>query len=454
MVQPTGRYYRGVDLAVVPTLPENLQVSYVAEGAANIIYRFKLPSSTSNGASTPESAALERNVDKTHLLRLRKTLPSGTANLPAFAALQKIFFPLLPKELVLDTQLVRIPRDLIDRENKVLLQREAEGTRLAKRAGLYLVGPPPPPGTPLDENGDKLTMYERYAFLVEDMTPTPAAGEAKPHRQVLVEFKTKWLLQSPGAPEDWRRCRTCALRLSKDYKKHKIHVQGNGVGAPGYWCPFDLASGEHGRVRLAVRGILSHKGAVLTGWKNGAGVKGKMSALEEIILENKVVEYFLQPKGRELLALLKKYQQEWDPKGAEALFGKNGDQNLGEVRKYLMAMTIRDLTLFLKVDLSSEAAVQARMGDLDLKSCENGKAKYWVNTEVELKSGGWYNGTESYPVRRKSMVGDKRKIIEVDGKIVDGRKKSSQDGGLAEIIIEQEAPVPLYSDADVRWCAL
>jgi inositol-pentakisphosphate 2-kinase len=317
-------------------------------------------------------------------------------------------------------------------------------------------------------------MYERYAFLVEDMTPTPAAGEAKPHRQVLVEFKTKWLLPSPGAPKDWRRCRTCALRISKDYKKHKTHVQGNGVGAPGYWCPFDLASGEHGRVRLAVRGILSHKGAVLTGWKNGSGVRGKMSALEEIILENKIVEYFLQPKGRELLALLKKYQREWDPKGAEALFGKNGDQNLGvdtvtgttgdgewgdewteEVRKYLMAMTIRDLTLFLKVDLSSDAEVQARIGDLDLKSCENGKAKYWVNTEAGLKSGGWYSGTESYPVRRKSVVGDKRKITEVDGKIVDGRKKNNQDGELAEIIIEQEAPEePLYSDADVRWCVL
>lgn len=366
VVQPTvNDTFRGVNLSTIPMLPESINLAYLAEGAANIIYRFSLP----RGFSEPDGV-LKFGVDKTHLLRLRKALPSGSPNLPAFAALQKVFFPLFPTEFILDTQIVRIPEGLIERENVLLKQREQSGHRIEKRAGLYLVGPPPPPGTPIDENGEKSTQYERYGFLVEDMTPaspTTNSEHGKIRREVLVEFKPKWLAQSSSAPSGSRRCRTCALRIAKEFKKHGTVIPGNGSGNPGHWCPFDLASGDAHRVRLAVRGMLSRKGAVLTGWKKSTGAKGEVNAYEAIILEDKLVRYFTNSKGKKLLDLLKKFQATWDPRGPVSIFGENGDQNTepvavedgrdGEwgdewttdVKHFLMAMTIRDLTLFLKV---------------------------------------------------------------------------------------------------------
>ncbi|KAF8455909.1 inositol-pentakisphosphate 2-kinase-domain-containing protein [Terfezia claveryi] len=488
----TGDTYRDVNVSAIPTLPEAIQLSYVAEGAANIIYRFSLPSDFPEGV-------FPSGADKTHLLRLRKALPSGSPNLPAFAALRKIFFPLFPKEFILDTCIIRIPEGLIEKENAILKKREEVGDRPIKRTGLYLVGPPPLSGTPVDDNGEKPTLFESYGSLIEDMTPaTPGvnAESGRYHREVLVEFKPKWLSPSPSAPIGARRCRTCALRISKEYKKLGTIVIGNGSGNPGHWCPFDLASGEPHRIRLAVRGILSQKGAILTGWKGKNGRKGEINGYEGMILEDKVVGYFCGPKGKKLLGLLKKYQGSWDQHGPAAIFGEKGDKNTvplaGEdrndsewgnqwsehVKKYLMAMTVRDLTLFLKVDLStppardpnaSDESVQARIGDLDLKSPENGKAKYWIDVENKLCEGGWYTATEKtrhtnghrpQVTRKASVAGDKRKHGEVEGEIVDGRK-IGPTGESIEVLIERERDeegldedIKPEETGTVSWCRL
>ncbi|KAF8420505.1 inositol-pentakisphosphate 2-kinase-domain-containing protein [Tirmania nivea] len=484
--------YRDVNESAIPALPDAIQLSYVAEGAANIIYRFSLPSGFHKGV-------LPSRVDKTHLLRLRKALPSGSPNLPAFAALQKVFFPLFPKEFILDTRIIRIPRGLIEKENAILKKREEEGDRPAKRAGLYLVGPPPLPGTPVYGIGEKPTLFERHGFLVEDMTPAAPGVDAESgryRREVLVEFKPKWLLPSPSAPVGARRCRTCALRILREYKKHGTIVVGNGSGNPGHWCPFDLASGDLHRIRLAVRGMLSQKGAMLTGWKEANGGKGEINGYERMILEDKVVGYFYGPKGKKLLGLLKEYQRDWDQHGPAAIFGEKGDKNTEpldsedghdrewgdewseNVKKYLMVMTIRDLTLFLKVDLSvpptrdldaSDESVQVRIGDLDIKSPRNGKAKYWIDVERKLCEGGWYTATEE--IRRSngqrpqvtmkvSAIGDKRKHGEVEGEIIDGRR-IGPTGESIEVLIERERgeegldeDITPEETGTVSWCRL
>ncbi|KAF8475683.1 inositol-pentakisphosphate 2-kinase-domain-containing protein [Kalaharituber pfeilii] len=491
--QNKQRTYRGVDLSTIPEIPENAQLQYVAEGAANIIYRFTLQSSFTRSTG----GILSPDIGSTHLLRLRKALPSGSRNLPAFAALNTVFFPLFPKEFVLDTRIVKIPGGLIDRENEILKKREACGQRLSTRTGLYLVGPPPAPGTPVDENGERSTAYERYALLVEDMTPAIPTldqdGKAS-HREVLVEFKPKWLAQSPSAPKGARRCRTCALRISKHFKKRGTIINGNGAGTPGHWCPFYLASGDPDKVRLAVQGILSSKGAVLTGWKKPDGGKGDLSDSERSILEDKIVRYFVGSQGKQLLELLRKYQQEWDSEGPAAVFGENDEWQLepnssdedgadGEwgdewhegVKKFLMAMTVRDLTLFLKIDLSkpsppvvgiSDDTVQGRIGDLDLKSPDNGKAKYWIEVEKRLNDEGWYKGTERHiqrpnSSRKVSTLGDKRKHEEVEGTVIEGRKISGTCEPV-EVIVERErdeeglggANGQCDSNGQVRWCIL
>ena len=152
----------------------------------------------------------------------------------------------------------------------------------------FLIGPPPDT-TPYGDHGlRKLEQYEHYGFLVEDMTPKVDISR----REVLVEFKPKWLLPSPTAPRGARRCRTCALRALRAFEKHGVTVVGNGSPNPGYWCPFDLGSGEPQRVQRAVKSILMQKGALKTGWKGGISVD------ERVILENAIIGYFIGPRGK------------------------------------------------------------------------------------------------------------------------------------------------------------
>jgi len=90
--------------------------------------------------------------------------------------------------------------------------------------------------------------------------------------------------------------------------------------------------------------------------------------------------------------------------------------------------------------------VQARIGDLDLKSPENGKAKYWIDVERNLWEGGWYTATEETAptnghrlqmTRGTSAVGDKKKHGEIGGEVVDGRG-IGPTGEPIEVLIERE----------------
>ena len=112
--------------------------------------------------------------------------------------------------------------------------------------------------------------------------------------------------------------------------------------------------------------------------------------------------------------------------------------------------------------------VQARIGDLDLKSPGNGKAKYWIDVERKLLEGGWYTATENHHTnghrpqvtRKASAVGDKRKHGEVEGKIVDGRR-IEPTGEPIEVLIERERDekgldedIKPEETSTVSWCRL
>jgi inositol-pentakisphosphate 2-kinase len=64
----------------------------------------------------------------------------------------------------------------------------------------------------------------------------------------------------------------------------------------------------------------------------------------------------------------------------------------------LVAMTLRDCTLFLRLpeDEADDAQIEARLGDLDVKSPD--KAPYWKQTEQELIDGGFYQGRAGLPL--------------------------------------------------------
>lgn len=60
--------------------------------------------------------------------------------------------------------------------------------------------------------------------------------------------------------------------------------------------------------------------------------------------------------------------------------------------EFCAAMTLRDCTVFVRFPADPEADIEARLGDLDLKSPD--KVGYWRETEMLLIGEGWYAGEE------------------------------------------------------------
>ena len=315
------------------TLPDNVPLAYLAEGAANIVYKPIL---------TPSTPLSSTEHLSSRLLRLNKALPSRVPVSQSHRDFCQLIRPLFGANDVVDQQLILLPAHTIQTLNARLKEDERARRRPVKRLGLYLA------------------KEEGYGLLVRDMTPDLARGE------VVVEFKPKWLAQSPSAPEGARRCRTCALAE----QRNAIRRSEGGKELP-YFCPLDLVSCDERRVGRAVQGILS------TSKARGAGSSDVYERLVAVLLESKV------------LLRLKELQETLDPLG---IF--DADE---ESRDFRIATTLRDCSVFVKMPADTAGEVELRLGDLDLKSGRQGKAGYWRAVEETLISEGWYMGTEGDP---------------------------------------------------------
>ncbi len=288
------------------------QMEYLAEGAANVVYRvIRPPPSPSISSSLdfethgespttpPPSEIPPLRIDprlEGQLLRLRKNLPAAVSVMESQAHFESVIRPLFPSDNLVDRILFRPSQDLIRDCNRRLRQMETHGSRSRKRHGVYLV----------DD--------ELYGTLMTDMT----CGNEDDCTSV--EFKPKWLAQSPSAPAGAKRCRTCAFCAMKS---SKIGDAGEGEGMRLRFCPLSLVSGDRGRVTTAVDMILGLS-------RSGPGDHGHVrEALIEFLLESS------------LLRRLKDLQIELDPIGVLAADVSG--------RPFLTAMTLRDCTLFLKV---------------------------------------------------------------------------------------------------------
>ncbi|KAI9879775.1 MAG: Inositol-pentakisphosphate 2-kinase [Pleopsidium flavum] len=362
----------------VPTLPPRASLRYLAEGAANIVYRITIPrsspSTTANtvGAdcqskpttkpSSEEEALRYDPVFEGKLLRLRKALPSTVCNEESYRRFQDVIRTLFPAENLVEQVLVHVTPHVITECNRRLRLDEGEGvgTRPRKRRGVYLA------------------LNETFGTLITDMSPDVNAGE------VLVEFKPKWLVQSPSAPKGARRCRTCALRAKKERQR-----RGCGEARSLAFCPLDLVSRDRGRVKRAVTAVCS------SSLESPLYTQEFRDRLVDFLYENPLVQR------------LKQLQEKLDRTGIL-------EANVTS-RDFLTAMTLRDCTMFLKVGscmkklalnvadashqvpLEKNHVIEARLGDLDLKSSAGEKAVYWRNLEKSLIDEGWYTGTEKEP---------------------------------------------------------
>ncbi|KAL8829137.1 MAG: hypothetical protein Q9191_002188 [Dirinaria sp. TL-2023a] len=358
----TAPYSHPGDTADLFVLDENcgIQFQYLAEGAANIIYKpIGLPRSpsieadiafqpdeTRSGTPPPTEIpfmAMDPRLDG-KLLRLQKDLPTVCPVMDSYRHFQTVIRRLLHESEVIGQTLCKISSQVIDDLNSELRQMENDGKRSMKR------------------HGNHLATDEPYGTLVTDMSPDGA--------HFSLEFKPKWLVQSPSAPKSSRRCRTCALQTMRGYsEKQDRSSTESDLNVP---CPLMLTSGEKPDLfRFANHMLASQRNKHLQRYH---------------WLPDLITNWLQQTR---FLKKLSELQAQLDPKG---VFTTDlADQN------FLAAMTIRDCTLFLKIPRSPTAGpadVDARLGDLDQKSSEGGKAEYWVNTERRLIDEGWYTHEE------------------------------------------------------------
>lgn len=193
-------------------------------------------------------------------------------------------------------------------------------------------------------------------------------------QNITFEIKPKWLAQSPAAPPDAIRCRTCALQFSR------------GKGTPAdYICP----------LRLSKEGTASAQDiACVRQWATNAlsvRLDCDSDALlpQEIALESlvdRVTAYFTAGDGRVLLLHLKKLQATLDSEGILQRYAYPRDDS-NFVYDLRLAMTLRDCSLFVVVPVR-DGEITSKLADLDFKSAE--KVDDWREKEAALVDGGWY----------------------------------------------------------------
>ncbi|OJD10885.1 hypothetical protein AJ78_08218 [Emergomyces pasteurianus Ep9510] len=309
----------------ISKLPTGTRPSYLAEGGANIVYRFSIPNDIASSI-TPHGDGQQRASRK--LLRLRKHIDSGTPYPDTVNNFDRYVRPMFDDHELVDQELVRLPRGFIAYCNEQLRADEARNLRPQGRRGVYLA------------------VREPFGLMITDMTPAPGSGEC------LWEFKPKWLLQSPSAPSDAKRCRTCALREMKNYNAREA-----GNSEKQSFCPLDLVSDNFEDVLRATRFI-----------RGGHG-RARVAA-------------FLYRNST--LLKLQACQRQMNAVGLPGL--------QAHFRERAISMTLRDCTMFVKVPRDELEPLEARLGDLDFKSGIGGKLRYWRETEKRLIEEGWYSG--------------------------------------------------------------
>lgn len=234
-----------------------------------------------------------------------------------------------------------------------------------------------------DFRGSRIALAE-HGMLVEDMRPSmpqpphidsasfahipplPPLPPGHPDDFTL-EFKPKWLAQSPNAPASATRCRTCALNA------HRRHTRQEKAGNRAIPCPLRfLASTAPGSSPVvAILDYLSVPNPPLTPRAPTPEQRARLAR-------------WLQTNT--LLPRIREAQLANDRGGPLAA-------NAHDPRLEL-AMTLRDCACFVRIPADPSAPIEAKLADLDKK---NGEAKlgYWHAIERCLIEDGYYEERES-----------------------------------------------------------
>ncbi|KAI1368499.1 inositol-pentakisphosphate 2-kinase-domain-containing protein [Xylaria arbuscula] len=187
-----------------------------------------------------------------------------------------------------------------------------------------------------------------YAMLIQDMRASPGYS--------VLEFKPKWLAQSPIAPPDAKRCRTCAREAFRNSQKL---AKGKAASTP--ICPLGLVHNDPNAVMDTI----------------------KLLAPEWTVRDHKRLADAFDRAG--ILKKLRELQTKGDPH--RALLDNPSDPDFG------LAMTLRDCSCYVRMPDDVDGDIEIKLADVDKKNWEE-KQTYWQESHWNLVNNGWYKGEE------------------------------------------------------------
>ena len=261
-------------------------------------------------------------------------------------------------------------------------------------------------------------------MLIQDMGPTPRYPLA-------LEFKPKWLAQSPLAPDGARRCRSCA----REAKRNRQILDARALAAVDSLVHDE----DEDEKREEVKPPVCRLGLVHS---DAAVFKATVDALapdDWSELDRKRLAAGLRRSG--VLERLRELQVLGDP----LLPGSPGDLPEGQYiipshrsrlfvepsnRNFGLSMTLRDCSCFVlmkapitngfgppeqghlnghtrgegtdDVDIGSDEVI-IKLADVDKKNWVE-KQEYWQDSHTRLIHEGWYHATEQPPIETHCLL--------------------------------------------------
>ncbi|KAK4231513.1 inositol-pentakisphosphate 2-kinase [Podospora fimiseda] len=321
------------DILNLSDLPlDKCHFNFIGEGAANLVFEVIID---------PNFKDIDDHIRKTfqeNLIRLPKADSKTHPHQHLQNYWETIISPLFPSSSLVQQRLIKIG-----------------GPQIIHQLNLSLTN---------NHNNDRRHDFRNttvsnaeYGMLVEDM-------RAKSLHDLSIEFKPKWLSQSPNAPPQSIRCRTCAREALRSHKK--------GSNKPkAIPCPLDY---------IACNNTTNNTS---TNPKDSSSLTKILSSPLFPSLSHPALQTWLQQNA--LLPSLLQAQLSNDKSGVL-------DPLLNNPNKLSLAMTLRDCSVFLRI--KKDGSVEAKLADLDRKDWER-KLEYWKGMERDLIEGGYYKGKEN-----------------------------------------------------------
>lgn len=397
---------------LVTTLPPAIACSYIGEGSANAVFcvtpkhdakATKATKSTKTKTNTQSGIHPSNDSDagslSTHLLRIPKAGPGVGPGicLDHHAYYTSVLRPLIGAEWLVGQQLVQgiISRGVQPTLNKLLEDLDRSGARR------------------MDWIGTRISADVDVALLVEDMT-LACNTSLHPSTTTTIQFKPKWLVQSPNAPAGARRCRTCALSAASLSASPSTSTSTTGKNSNGSKkgrsgsihykikpCPMVLvadppktAADEADLDAALWDYVYQHLSSAVSSQSSSPNSSSPLTNTVSILKNKSAIIRWLRKTN--LFRRIAAIQAEYDPHGALAVGLSDRADDVTSLDRLQTAMTLRDCTCFLRVTVSDGAAgvsISAKLGDLDRKDgCR--KLARWQAQERALLDGGFYLCTE------------------------------------------------------------